>query len=273
MNVFISADIEGIGGVVGSLHWDPKGMHYERACGWMAAEVNAAIQGALDAGAERIVVKDAHNDGTNINLEKLHPAAELISGWGPLNSMVEGVGRDFDALFLVGYHARGGTVDGTLAHTWSRNLLEFRINDTLVGEAGWAAAFAGQFGVPLGLVTGDDKLMAQLQQELPQGYETVVTKTGWAFECACMRPIEQVRRDIRAAAERALKDVKRLPVFRPQLPVTITLRFRHWEGLNACAAVPGVERLAVDTFRYRAQDFIEAQKYFSTLHKLAKPPV
>jgi D-amino peptidase len=270
MNVFISADIEGVCGVVGSLHTDPTGSHYRLACDWMVGEVNAAIEGALEAGARRIVVKDAHNQATNIELDKLHPAAELISGWGPLGSMVEGVDSSFSALFLIGYHARAATADGTLAHTWSSNVLDLRINGQTIGETGWAAAFAGHFDVPLGLVTGDDKLMTQLMEELPEGYQTVITKTGWTYNSAQMRPIAEVHREIRSAATRALANPGALPLFKPALPITLTLRFRHWEGLHACAAVPGVERLAVDTLQCRAGDIIEAQKFFSTLHRLAR---
>jgi D-amino peptidase len=270
MNVFISADIEGIDGVMARTHWDPAGADYPRACGWMVAEVNAAIEGAIEAGAKRVVVKDAHNTATNINLEQLHPAAELISGWGPLGSMVEGIDERFDALFLIGYHARAMTADGTLAHTWSSVLNSLQLNGQTVGETGWACAFAGQFGVPLALVTGDDKLMAQVSEEIPAGYHTVVTKTGWLYNAAHMRPIADVRREIKEAAHRSLKDLKSLPVHKPALPVTVTLRFRYSESLKACAAVPNVERLAPDTFQCRAADFIEAQKYFATLMRLAR---
>ena len=163
MNVFISADIEGVCGVMGPCHWDPAGAEYKRACGWMTQEVNAAVRGALAAGAKRIVVKDAHNTATNIPLDELDPAAELISGWGPLDSMVEGVDSSFGAVFLIGYHARGGTIDGTLAHTFSSNVLDLRVNGQTVGEAGWAGMFAGHFDVPVALVTGDDKLKARVE--------------------------------------------------------------------------------------------------------------
>lgn len=272
MNVFISADIEGVCGVMARTHWSLDGADYERARGWMTEEVNAAVRGALAAGAQRVVVKDSHNEATNIPVDRLHPAAELISGWGPLASMVEGVDSTFDAVFLIGYHARYGTADGTLAHMWSTNVLEFRLNDRIIGETAWAAAFAGHFGVPVALVTGDDKLQAQAREELPAGFEFVVTKTGWAYNAAHMRPMAKVHAEIEAAADRALRRVIPVEPLRLQMPITLQLRFRHWEGLNACAAVPGVERLAVDTFRCRAADMIEAQKYFITLHRLARPP-
>lgn len=271
MNIFISADMEGICGVFGLHQWESGGSGYERACEWMAAEVNAAIEGAVAAGARRIVVKDAHCDGNNIDLEKLHPAAELISGWGPLNSMVEGISPEFHALILIGYHARAATADATFAHTWSRNVLELRVNGTPVGEAEWAAAFAGHFGVPVAMITGDDKLADQVRETIPAGFEFVVTKTGWSFNAAQMRPIAMVRQEIRETAGRVLSQPRRLPVYRPSLPATITVRFRQWEGLHACEALPNVRRLSVDTFEYAAADFIEAHKYFSTLNRLAKP--
>jgi D-amino peptidase len=216
------------------------------------------------------VVKDAHCDGINIDLERLHPAAELISGWGPLNSMVEGISSDFNALILIGYHARASTADGTFAHTWSRNVLDLQINGVSIGEAEWAAAFAGHFGVPVALIGGDDKLAAQVANTLPPGFHFVVTKTGWAFNAAQMRPIAMVREEIRETAAKALGSLQRLPIYRPGLPATITMRFRHWEGLHACEGLSGVRRLSVDTFQYQAGDVIEAHRYFSTLQKLAK---
>lgn len=271
MNVFISADIEGICGVMGRNHWDSAGADYGRARGWMAQEVNAAIRGALSAGAKRVVVKDAHANATNLLIDELHPEAELISGWGPLSSMVEGLDASFNALFLIGYHARGGTVGGTLAHTWSSNVLEVRVNDQIVGESGWAAVFAGHFDVPVALVTGDDKLKAQVEAELPSGFLSVVTKTGWAYNAAHMRPMAVVREEIECAARKAVEAATSIKPFKPKLPISCVIRFRHWEGLHACANVPGVERLAFDTFRFKATDAIEAQKLFGVVRRLAQP--
>lgn len=271
MNVFISADLEGVGGVCGLNQWEPGGLGYARACEWMTGEVNAAVEGSLGAGARRIVVKDAHNDGMNIDLEKLHPAAELISGWGPLNSMVEGISPEFSALILIGYHARGATANGTFAHMWSRNVLELRLNGVLIGEAEWAAAFAGHFGVPVAMITGDDVLAGQVAETLPPGFRSVVTKHGLAFTSARMRPIATVRKEIREAAAAALSDIKSLPVYCPTLPMKVTLRFRHWEGLDACEAVPNVRRLSVDTFEFTASDCVVAHNCFSTLYRVAKP--
>lgn len=271
MNVFISADIEGIGGVMGKLHWDMAGGEYRRACEWMAEEVNAAVRGALAAGAERVLVKDSHYMGTNIQHDRLHPAAELFSGWGPLHSMVEGVDGSFDAVFLIGYHARGSTIGGTLAHTWSSNVLDLHINDQRIGESGWAAVFAGHFDVPVVLVTGDDKLKAQVAEELPAGFQFVQTKIGWGYNAAQSRPLPAIRGEIEESARKAVEKCKTVKPFKPKLPLQVTLRFRHWEGLHFCAAVPNVERIGADTIRFTAADAIEAQKYFVVLNRLARP--
>lgn len=270
MKIFISADIEGICGVMGDEHWSPKGSDYAKAREWMTLEVNAAVEGALQAGARQVVVKDSHNTATNIEFDKLHPDAELICGWGPLGSMVEGVDESFQGVFLVGYHARVGTIDGTLAHTWSSAILDLQINGQTIGETAWAAAFAGHYGVPVTLVTGDDKLAEQARTELPAGFQQVITKIGWASTAARMRPLAAVREEIRQAAARAVATGSSVKPFKPRLPMTVTVRFRDWEKLNALAAVPNVQRLGADTFQYTASDAIEAQKYFTTLHRLAR---
>jgi len=270
MKVFISADIEGVNGVMARTHWHPEGAGYKRACEWMAREVNAAVEGALEAGATYVAVRDAHNTATNIDLDFLHPAAELLSGWGPLGSMVEGVDETFDAVFLVGYHAQVGTLGATLAHTWSSNVLELTVNGTTYGEAGWAALFAGHFNVPVALVTGDDKLAAQVRGELPGGVRTVVTKYGSTYNAARMRPMQAVRDEIRREAAAALRGVKSIAPFKVEFPVTLRIRFREWEMIHILEAVPGVRRLDAHTFVCQAADMIEAQKYFVTLHRLSR---
>lgn len=270
MNVYISADIEGVCGVVDRAHWDMEGADFGLARRWMAEEVNAAVEGALQAGAKRIVVKDSHHKAINIERDRLHAAAELISGWGPLASMVEGIDASFDALFLIGYHARARSRGGVLAHTWTRNMLELRVNDVLIGEAGWAAAFAGQFDVPVVLATGDSKFVEEMAEELPAGVRTVVTKYPLSRFSARMRSPEAVREDIRRQAASALADAKSIQPLKPELPATITMTMREWEVLDACEAIPGVERLDVQTFRFVAKDFFEAQKFFMTMVRVSR---
>ena len=134
MRVYISVDMEGIAGVV---HWaDTKleGVEYERARHWMTGEANAAIEGALAAGATEVVVNDSHGHMRNLLAEELNPEAWLIRGSPKPGCMMEGLEPGFDAAFLVGYHALAGTGGGVLNHSFSGSAIaSMKLNDLLVG--------------------------------------------------------------------------------------------------------------------------------------------
>ena len=119
MNVLISVDMEGISGVVTGDHTSSKHKEYGRFRKLMTAEANAAIEGALAGGATRVVVNDSHGGMTNILIEELNPAAELISGSPKPFGMMQGIGPDVDVVFFVGYHGASGTGAAVLEHTWS----------------------------------------------------------------------------------------------------------------------------------------------------------
>ncbi len=109
MKIYISADIEGIGTIVRQEQSSTDGREYRWARKIMTAEVNAAIRGAFDGGATEVVVSDSHNVGLNLIPEELDPRAFLIMGSPRPLSMMEGIQSGFDAVFLVGYHAKAGT--------------------------------------------------------------------------------------------------------------------------------------------------------------------
>ncbi len=270
MNVFLSVDMEGLGGIFGWHQAEPKEPDYPIARRLMTQEVNAVIRGCRAGGADTIVVRDAHDGGGNILIEELEPGVELIGGWGPFNSMVEGLDETFDAIMLIGYHPRAGTADGVLAHTWSGNVLDLRMNGQSVGEAAWAAMTAGHFGVPLAMAAGDDRLKAQLEEELPPGFHYVITKTAMGHKCARLRPLADLYAEIADTAAASLDDLEALPVFRPEFPALISLRFRPWEWLSACEWVPGVRRTDVDTFEFEAADAMQAHRLFAVLARLAR---
>ena len=123
MRVYITADLEGINGVVSDDHIDPKGKDYDLAREWMVLEVNSAIKGAVEAGAREVIVNDSHNIMTNVIITKLHSAASLVSGFGKPYSMVEGLDSSFGAIFFIGYHAKIGTFPAVHDHTYSYNFI------------------------------------------------------------------------------------------------------------------------------------------------------
>src|ERR671915_161264 len=159
MGVYISVDMEGIAGVVHEDQTDPTDARhapeYNRFRQLMTNEANAAIQGALDAGATRVLVNDSHWDMRNLLAEELHRVAELLSGSPKRLSMVEGIDGGFDAAMFIGYHAMAGTHSAVIDHTYTSRVYEVRVNDRPAGELALNAAMAGVYRVPIAAVSGD----------------------------------------------------------------------------------------------------------------------
>ena len=135
MKAYISADMEGVSGVVhfAQTSINEEAKEYDRARKWMTAEVNAAIEGALAGGATAVVVNDAHGSMRNILLEELNPAAQLVTGWPKPLSMMQGIDEGFEVAFFIGYHAQAGSTYGTLNHTWSGRVHTVSLNGKPVG--------------------------------------------------------------------------------------------------------------------------------------------
>lgn len=212
MKIYILTDIEGVAGVVDWEHGSPAGRYYDRSKRLLTQEVNAAIEGALEAGATEVVVWDGHGPG-GMDPELLHPAAKILFGRG----FPKGLGLDasFDALFFVGQHAMNLTPDANLCHSYnSRGVHRMLLNGQEIGELGMRVILAGYFGVPVALVTGDDKTCAEARAML-EDVETVAVKQSTGRQSAlCLSPA-QAREAIKAGAKRALG---RLADFKPYLP-------------------------------------------------------
>src|SRR5205823_11155188 len=180
MRVYISVDMEGIAGVVHEGQTDPTdpacAAEYARFRRLMTAEANAAVEGALAAGATRVVVNDSHWFMRNLLAEELHQAAELVSGDPKPRSMVQAIDAGFDAALFIGYHARAGTRNAILDHTYADRIHEVRLNGRPVGELGINAGFAGVTGVPVALVSGDSGLAAEARELLGDHLAVPVAK-------------------------------------------------------------------------------------------------
>ena len=179
LKVFISVDMEGIAGVVNGEQTSSSGKDYGIARRWMTAEVNAAIRGALQAGATEIVVNDSHGSMRNVIISELFPKAQLITGSPKPLSMMQGIDETFDAVFLIGYHARAGSKNGVLDHTYSGgSVYSIKVNDMELGESEQNALTAGYYDVPIVLVTGDQTVCSQVKKSLGEEVETAVVKEG-----------------------------------------------------------------------------------------------
>lgn len=245
VNVYISADMEGVAGVATLDQIVPGGHGYPRAQQLMTEEVNAAVAGAFDAGAAAVLVNDSHGTQDNLLQVDLDPRCRLLLGAPKLHGMSAGLTPAHDVALYVGYHAAAGEA-GVLAHTNSGLLGEVRLNGSVVSEAEINALLAGSLGVPVGLVTGDDVICLRAQCALP-GVRTVEVKRACGFTAADSLSPTRARAAIRQAAADAVRESAQLrpPVMPDRLRLSIDLL--STTAAELMALIPGVHRAAPRT--------------------------
>ena len=244
MKILIAADMEGISGVT---TWDQVTaghFEYPRFRKLITEDVNAAVRGAFDGGAKEVLVTDGHANGSNIPIEELDPRASLNTGSPSPLSMVQGV-DEVDGVIYVGYHARAGSPEGILDHTWSsRTVANVWLNDILVGEYGINAAVAGHFEVPVLMVTGDQTACTQTV-ELLGDLETVVVKhaTGrYSAECLPPKVVQGMIQKAAAKAVTRLAKHKAPKPFALEEPVLLSVEFFNSAMADLAMRMPEAER-------------------------------
>jgi len=257
VRVFICADMEGITGVVHREQLMPDGKQYAVACKWMTADINAAIQGVLSQAPDAtFLVNDGHAVMRNILLDELHERAELIVGpatWEnkPL-CQTTGVDETFDLMLCVGHHTRSGTPGGLLSHTWSgRVIQDFWINGEVVGEIALNSATAGAYGVPIGLVTGTDRLLEEAAQTLPPSVVGVAVKRTLGPTAAICKPPRVTAPMIAEGAAEAVRRLRagELSALVPSSPVTMEVETYRREMTTQALRAPDIERTGEARFR------------------------
>jgi D-amino peptidase len=265
MKILIAADMEGITGVT---NWDQVKLghpEYPRFRRLMTGDVNAAARGVCAAGIKDILVTDGHDRGTNILLEELDPCAQLVCGdYSPL-AMVQGVEQGVDGVIFVGYHARAGSQNGILDHTWSnRRVANLWLNDTLVGEYGLNGAVAGHYNAPVLMITGDQTVCAQAT-ELLGPIETVVVKTALSRMAAVCLPPQITEELIQKAAVQAVKRLQTGDAPKPFIvpkPVRVTIDFNNSHQADQAAILPGAKRVEGRRLTFTADDMLAAYMGF-----------
>jgi D-amino peptidase len=266
MTVLISVDMEGISGVVTGDHVSSKHKEYDRFRKLMTAEANAAVEGALAGGATHVVVNDSHGGMTNVLIEDLDPAAELISGSPKPLGMMQGIGLDVDRVFFVGYHGASGTGAAVLEHTWSGRVVEVALNGRAVGEMGLNAALAGAYGAPVVLVTGDRAVTEEARALLGQ-IEAVAVKEGITRTAArCLHP-QVAQERIRQAAERAM-GLHTTPFIVPP-PITLRVVFQRALDADQAALIPSSRRVDGRAVEWTGEDMTAVYEVFSAMVDLA----
>jgi D-amino peptidase len=263
LKIYISADMEGVVGVVSGDQLGPDGFEYERFREFMTAEVNAAIEAAREAGATEILVADAHGNGQNLLIERLPADVMVVRSWPRPLGMMAGIDDTFDGAILLGYHASTANERGVRAHTFSSaNVTGFRLNGTSMSEAGMSAAIAGHFGVPVIMVSGDHIAVAETQV-IVGDVEGAVVKWATGFHSArTLTPqaaYELIRDRTRAAVER-------IGEFEPyvlETPVELELSLKHYRPIELLDYLPEVERVNSHTVHFVGDNILEVSNFLT----------
>lgn len=257
LKVFISVDMEGVTGVVNADDARRTGKDYDYFRQTMTREANAAIEGALAAGATEIVVRDSHGTALNLLPEMLHRNSRLLRDWsgGPL-TMMEGIDASYDAAIYVGYHAKAGTANGVLDHTSSGDVTDVSINGISLPETGYNALMAGYYDVPVVFVAGDQAVCDQARALLGD-IETVAVKKGIGSAALNLHP-EEARDRIRAGVERALRNLDDYKPYKLSAPYTLVLTLKTEQAIHEGALFPGAKRTGDWELTYVARDVMEA---------------
>jgi D-amino peptidase len=246
--VYISVDMEWISGISGDDQLAPGGAEYGRSRKLMAEDLNAAIRGALEAGATDILVNDSHGGQRNLLPEDVHQPARLISHSFKRHGMMEGLDETFDAVILIGYHAKADAPRGLFAHTGSGVLRDLQINGRSVGEGGMNAMLAGWYGVPVVMVSGDDVAVAEVKESAPAA-RGVVVKRAINTRAVELMPLAQARSGIQLAAREAVASAKKQPPQRSG-PYRVQMRFRNLTIPEVLTAFREIESPAPDTVAF-----------------------
>jgi len=261
LKVYISVDMEGIAGVTRFEEIEVGKPDYQYFRQIMTREANAAIEGALAAGAAQVVVRDAHDSACNLLPEELHPEAVLIRNWseGPFG-MMECIGDSFAAAVFIGYHAKANTPHAILKHTMSLKISDLRVNGLSLPEAGWNALIAGYYGVPVVFVAGDKAVCEQCRTFLPN-VQTVAVKDAVGSASVNLHPAK-ARELIRAGVEKAVRERAQCSPFALKGGYTVEVEFTKEEKAYRGQWYPGAERVDDRTIRFKSDDFLACLRFF-----------
>lgn len=261
MKIYISADMEGIGGVVTGNQLGPEGFEYQRAREWMTEEVVAAVEAVRQAGAAEVVVSDSHGNGENLLIEKLPKDVHIIRSWPRPLGMMEGIDETFDAALFIGYHASTHNKKGVRAHTISSaRFTDVRINGRSMPEAGINAAIAGHFDVPMVMISGDDAIIEEARA-LVGDLEGAVVKWAVSFHSARVMTPQAAQEAVAAAVKRALGRLADFKPYRVETPVQLEVSFKNYRPPQLLEFLPFVERTDSHTVHFTGRDIIEVSKF------------
>ena len=256
--IYISADLEGVVGAVTGEQLGPGGFEYNRFREFMTAEVNAAITAARAAGATEILVADSHGNGQNLLIEKLPKDVKLIRSWPRPLGMMEGIDSSFDGVIFTGYHASTDNPEGVRAHTFSSaRLTSVKINGKVMTEGSWNAAVAGEFGVPVIMIAGDDAAVNEVKALIGNA-EGAIVKESISFHSAKSLHPEAAYDLIAEKTSYAVKNIKKYKPYNIKGPLTVSVSFKHYQPSQILSYLKMFKRTDSHTIEFKAKNMIEA---------------
>ncbi|MCC3765302.1 M55 family metallopeptidase [Glycomyces sp. TRM65418] len=266
MRILISADMEGATGVTCPDDVLPGGPGWERMRPLFTDEVNAAVEGLHRAGARDIVVNDAHWTMRNLMPERFEWPATVITGRHKPLSMMEGV-QDADAVVFLGYHAGAG-MEGVLAHTYLANTITgVWLDGVRASEGRLNAAVAAEFGVPVIMVTGDDKTVHEAEDYAPKAVGVAVKDCLSRYAAACRTPKWAIRAIRKGASEAVALAGRREPVQAGPHRIEVEFDADHLAG--AVTVIPGVEPSGERRVAFELPTMYEAIRCFKAVTTIA----
>ncbi|HET9097705.1 MAG TPA: M55 family metallopeptidase [Candidatus Baltobacteraceae bacterium] len=270
MNIYISCDMEGTAGVcswdqVDARNYKPDYFIYRK---YMTAEVCAAIGGARESGASRILVNDSHGPMRNIILDDVPEDVRVVFGNRKPFSMVQSVDGGYGGVFFTGYHGAIGEANATLCHTYTPAVIyDVRMNGVRCSEATLNAALAGHFNVPVLLITGDRVTVETARAQMPWITGVIVKESIGNYAVDSISP--QAAQDaIRAGAAQAVKNAANAKPLRFEPPITMEIDLTRVEQADFVALIPGFERSGPRQVRFTHADYPTVFRAFVAAFRL-----
>ncbi|CCQ95801.1 D-aminopeptidase superfamily protein [[Clostridium] ultunense Esp] len=225
MKYYVSVDMEGIAGIVIPEQLARDGPFYQEARRLLTEEVNLIVESLLQEGATEIIVKDAHGTGFNFIPDQLHPGASYVMGATRVGARFPGLDSSFSGAFLIGYHSMAGTAYSIRDHTYASNEWQsIKINGMEMGEIGIDSLLFGLHGVPILLVTGDDKACKEAKEILGEGVFTYITKRAFGRHAGILLPPRKVYHELPGIIRESVRGQKLTPM-QISPPYEMTVRF------------------------------------------------
>jgi D-amino peptidase len=263
--IFISVDMEGIGGIGTPAMTSPTGKDYELGRKLMTDEVNAVVGAILQRGPADILVNDSHGDMQNLLHTELDPRVTYIQGAVKPFGMVEGLDSTYAAAIFLGYHSRAGTPNGFIAHTGTGAVKGLWLNDIEVGEGELNAAYAGSVGVPVIMAAGDSAFVEQFTRTVK--VEAVATKYAVTPQAARLLHPKVVQERLVAAAGRALANRSSAKPWVIGKPVKVGLRLSDNTVTQILQAIPGVRQVDGFTVEFTAPTMADAYRLIRLMYR------